>query len=182
MFAVLQRHPQKGLLLFTVGITALLLVLRMHYSLCLAKGESMLPGIRSGDLLLVDKRAYRSSAPARGDIVVARYDDGLMIKRVVGLPDEEVELRRGQLYINQLAFAEDYPVQPGLLSLRKGKLFDDRYALLGDNRSIPATLSVHAIVPKDRIMGKVSSPFVSGGARSLAADPHFDETARDARQ
>ena len=142
-------------LILIAGILLLLLLLRSHFALCLVKGGSMLPGLQSGDLLLVDRLAYQSAGPDRGDIVVAHSRDDLIVKRVVGLPGEEVELCRGKLLVNQQRFAERYPIEPGGLTLRKGRLFDQRYALLGDNRSMPLMLSVHAVVSKDQIVGKV---------------------------
>jgi len=146
---------QKGLLIFVGGLIGLLLIFRAHFALCIAKGESMLPGLRSGDLVLVDKLAYRAKDPERGDIVVARDGKDLIVKRVVGLPGEEVELRQGKLHVNQHPLAEEYAVEPGWLSLRKGRLLEDRYALLGDNRSVSSSVFVHAVVSKDQILGKV---------------------------
>lgn len=147
--------PYTRLWLLLASVFGPLLAWRAHFGLCLVMGESMLPNLRSGDLLLVNKRAYRSSAPARGDVVVARDRGELIIKRVVGLPGEEVELRRGELHIDRLPFGEDYAVEPGELSLRNGRLFDNKYALLGDNRSLPVSLAVHAVVTKDQILGRV---------------------------
>lgn len=141
--------------LLALGLMALLALARTQFTLCLVKGGSMLPGLRSGDVLLVDKRAYRTAAPARGDIVVARDRQSLIIKRVVGLPGEEVELRWGELHINGVPQAEAYALTSGWLSLGKGRLFADRYALLGDNRAFPDSVSTHAVVPKERILGKV---------------------------
>lgn len=145
----------KWLLIFASGLIGLLLVFRANFSLYIAKGESMLPGIRSGDLILVDKSVYGANAPQRGDIVVAREGNDLIVKRVVGLPGEEVELRRGNLYVNQRPLAEEYAVEPGWLSLGKGRLLEDRYALLGDNRSVSSSVFVHAVVARDQILGKV---------------------------
>lgn len=146
---------RKGLLLLASGLIGLLLVFRANFAVYIAKGESMLPGVRSGDLVLVDKLAYETKSPKRGDIVVARARDDLIVKRVVGLPGEEVELRQGSLYVNQLPFSEEYVLEPGWLSLRRGRLLEDRYALLGDNRSVSSDVFVHAIVAKNQILGKV---------------------------
>jgi signal peptidase I len=151
----LPMASHKGLLIFACGLIGLLLVFRAHFSLYIAKGESMLPGLRSGDLVLVDKLAYRATDPERGDIVVALEGNDLIVKRVVGLPGEEVELRRGELYVNRRPLAEEYAVEPGWLSLQRGRLLEDRYALLGDNRSVSSSVFVHAVVSKDQILGKV---------------------------
>lgn len=156
---------RKALGFFLAGMAALLVFERTHFKLCLVKGESMLPGLHSGDLLIVDKRAYRNAEPQRGDIVVASDEGELLVKRVVGLPGEELELRLGELRVNRQPYAEDYPVESGRLSLRKGRLLDDRYALLGDNRSVTVTTSVHAVVAKHQILGKVIRSFHLGGGR-----------------
>lgn len=144
-----------GLLILAVALVALLVAFRAHFTVFIAKGESMMPGLRSGDLVLVDKLAYRALTPKRGDIVVARASNDLIVKRVVGLPGEEVELRQGSLYVNQRPFSEEYALEPGWLNLRRGRLLEDRYALLGDNRSVSSDVFVHAVVAKDLILGKV---------------------------
>jgi signal peptidase I len=136
------------------GLLALLAFGRAHFRLCLVQGDSMLPGLRPADLLLVDKHAYRDAEPQRGDVVVASNGTELLVKRVVGLPGEEIELRLGELYVDDAIRAEPYSVASGTLSLRKGRLLPDRYALLGDNRSVSVAASVHAIVAKDQIVGK----------------------------
>jgi signal peptidase I len=159
---------RKGLLLLGAAVIGLLLCWRAQFSLVLVKGESMHPGLSSGDLLLVDKLPYRAAEPERGDIVVARHATDLIVKRLVALPGEQVELRRGKLYVNGFRSAEDYPVERGTLILGKGRLFENRYALLGDNRSLPNSLSVHAVVSKDQILGKV--------VRSLRFQPRQPKT------
>ncbi len=126
---------------------------RARFDLCLVKGDSMQPNLQPGDLLLVDKLAYRAAEPRRGDLVVARAGRDLLVKRVVGLPGEELELRLGELFVDRLAYAEFYPLEPGRLTLRPGRLLADRYALLGDNRDLPT--SIHAVVSRQQIVGKV---------------------------
>ncbi|HNQ72100.1 MAG TPA: signal peptidase I [Verrucomicrobiota bacterium] len=152
-----QRLPaaRNTLWIFASALMGLLLVFRTHYSLYLTKGESMLPGLQSGDLVLVDKLAYRTTEPERGDIVVARDHDDLIVKRVVGLPGEEIELVQGKLRVNRQPFPEAYAVEPGMLSLQRGRLWEDRYALLGDNRAVSSSTVVHAVVAKEQIVGKV---------------------------
>jgi len=136
-------------------LIALELQFHAHYRFAVVVGDSMLPTLKAGDLLLVDKRAYDQTEPHRGDIVVARYSAGLVVKRVVGLPWEEVELRYGRLYVNGALMKESHPIEPGYLSVEQGKLLDGDFATLGDNRAVPPALAVHPIVTKADILGKV---------------------------
>lgn len=131
------------------------MLLRSHFRLTLVVGQSMLPTFNTGDLLLVDKHAYQNADPQRGDIVVARYHEELIVKRVVGLPGEQVEIKRGMLYVNSAAVAEDHGIERGLVNIAKGKLFEGKLAVLGDNRALPLSQLVHAIVSRDQIVGKV---------------------------
>jgi len=130
-------------------------IFRYHYTLAIVSGESMLPTLKSGNVLLVDKRAYQRIEPTRGHVVLARYSGGLIIKRVVGLPGENVEVRYGSLYINNLLIKEDHPVNPGNLSIEKGQLLEGDFATLGDNRAVSAASAIHPIITKADILGKV---------------------------
>jgi signal peptidase I len=140
---------------FLLGIIGLLAIVHSHYQLAMVFGNSMRPGFQTGDLLLVSKTAYTTADPDRGDIVVARYANDLIVKRVVGLPGEEVALQHGHLYIDGYAVPERHAIEPGSLDISPGILFTGKYALLGDNRSMSIYQSVHAIVTKEQLVGKV---------------------------
>ncbi|MGD1938759.1 MAG: signal peptidase I [Cyanophyceae cyanobacterium] len=78
--------------------------------------ESMLPTLEVNDRLIVEKLGYRFSSPKRGDVVVFEPTDELrdrdfkdaMIKRVIGLPGERVQLRDGRIFINGRPLTEAY--------------------------------------------------------------------------
>lgn len=126
-----------------------------HYELVIVSGSSMLPTLSSHDVLVIDKRAYAQSEPNRGDIVVARGSASLVVKRVVGLPGEVVEVKTGKLYVNGSPMAELHRIYPGYLEVEKGKLLPGDFATLGDNRSVARASAVHPIVTKEDILGKV---------------------------
>ena len=130
-------------------------ILHACFNLTFVVGASMMPTFATGDLLVVNKLAYRHREPRRGDIVVARYGAGLIVKRIVGLPAEEVEVNQGRVYVNRAKLVETYPVAPGMLQIGRGRLEEGKYALLGDNRDIDGASMVHAIMPRERIVGKV---------------------------
>jgi signal peptidase I len=156
---------RRGFLVGVASVLGLIALGRTRFRLSLVKGESMRPGLASGDMLVVDETAYASSAPRRGDIVVARDMKDLIVKRVVGLPGEVVEVHLGRLVVNGAPYLESHALVPGRLTLRSGRLLDGSYALLGDNRSLPSSVSVHAVLSRKCIVGRVVHVFRLGLAR-----------------
>ena len=91
-------------------------------------GESMNPVIRNGDVVLVNRIVYDASTPKRGDIIVfkPKGNENLhsYIKRIIGLPGESVEIRDGEIYINNrklnekvLPVRRSFSVEMSILSL-----------------------------------------------------------------
>jgi signal peptidase I len=148
----LRRHR---VVIAGAALISALLIGHAYFQLTIVAGDSMLPTLKPGDLLVLDRRAYRSAEPRRGDIVVARYYSKLIVKRIVGLPGEELEVRAGTLYINGAPHKEDYTTAHGVLDVARGWLLDGDFATLGDNRTIPTDLAVHPILSKPDIVGKV---------------------------
>lgn len=121
---------------------------------------SMLPTIKVGDRLLVNKFIYYFKQPTRGDIVVfkppsvlnAKYD---YVKRVIGLPGEKVEIRDSKLYINDRELQEPYIAEPVIQDFGPVTVPDNSLLVMGDNRNAsfdsrywPAWLT------QDRLVGK----------------------------
>ena len=141
----------SALLLVVLGVMSL----SLRYRLVWVAGDSMLPTYRSGDLLVVDKWAYRSHGPNRGDVVVARYHGGWIVKRVVGLPSEIIEVRHGQVTVDGSRVPLEHAVELGFLDIAPGRLLADRYAILGDNRGVEPSAFLHAVVSPSQMLGKV---------------------------
>lgn len=132
------------------------LVFRIRYQSALVIGASMEPTYSTGDVLLVDTSAYREGEPVRGDIVVVRYRGEYIVKRVVGVPGEELEMQSGVLRVNGAVLPETYPVLRGPLNIGQGSLFEGRYAVVGDNRSLSADEFVYAVVGREQFVGRVT--------------------------
>jgi signal peptidase I len=121
-------------------LPALLIVLVVNVFLAQAtrvEGQSMEPNLHNNERLIIEKISYRFHPPHRGDIVVIRmpnrHSDPL-IKRVVGLPGETIEIRDGHVYINGQMLNEPYLEQltygdTGPHVIAPGYMF-----VLGDNR------------------------------------------------
>ena len=104
----------------------------------------MTPSFEAGDYLIVRRGAYGKTAPSRGDPVILRDPgdaaDGTRVnlKRVIGLPGDEVRLYEGTLYINGEHLVEPYlgglPASPGLGG-GIWRLADNEFFVMGDNRA-----------------------------------------------
>ena len=114
-------------------------------------GESMQPTLRGGQVVALNKLAYRNHGPRRGEIVAISTGSGLMIKRVLGLPGENIALRDGTFYVNDAPLAEPYVQFPDVTTIAPGQLGPDRFVVAGDNRS----KTIIAVVNRDRIVGRV---------------------------
>ena len=67
------------------------------------KGDSMQPGLASGQHLLVNRLAYRFSPPSRGDAILLRepgQPDVHCVKRIIGLPGEHIRMGKGHVFID----------------------------------------------------------------------------------
>ena len=125
-------------------------------------GVSMQPTLSDGDNLIVDKLSYRFHDPDRFDIIVFPQEDGrYFIKRIIGLPGENVRIDEdGFIYINGEKLQESYGKEvmrdPGLA--KDGiQLGADEYFVLGDNRnnSEDSRYADMGNVKKRNIIGKV---------------------------
>lgn len=101
-------------------------------------GHSMIPLLTSEDVVLMDRLVYDFGRPDRFDVVVFQREDQKMnVKRVIGLPDETVQIKNNDIYIDGEKLNE--PEGLGRVSLaglaeKPVKLGEDEYFLLGDNR------------------------------------------------
>jgi signal peptidase I len=132
--------------------TVCLAILRTQFFFAVVDGDSMAPTLSSGDLLLIHR--INEGEPKRGDVILGRLGRELVVKRVVGLPGEEVEVLHGGLLIDRKPWPEPY-VHPGGLSIARGKLPANHFAVVGDNRALPETVAMHGVVAKTAIIGRV---------------------------
>jgi len=114
-------------------------------------GDSMTPNYQHGQPNYINKLAYLSGPPQRGDVVGVRLTNGeFLLKRVIGLPGEKIEFKRGTIIVNGRPLSEPYIERPLLWALPPVELGPEDYFIMGDNRRI----SMLGRVAKDTIVGK----------------------------
>ena len=128
------------------------------FNLSVVRGSSMAPSIHDGDRILIDQVSYLFQDVERGDIVVLRYplDPTLdYIKRVVGLPGDEVVMAGGQLWINGEEVVEPYVDQVDPYTHVYVRVREGHYFVLGDNRLHSSDSREFGQVAEGLLRGKV---------------------------
>lgn len=128
-------------------------------------GSSMMPNFTDGEYLVISRVHYLMGDPRRGDVVVfnvpgASPEDSSLIKRVVGLPNETVQIIDTIVHINGQPLDEPYILEPCTAfrcpdSEAPIQLGADEYFLLGDNRNVSDDSRNFGAVSRDHIIGEV---------------------------
>jgi signal peptidase I len=128
------------------------------FNFSIVRGQSMQPGIRDGDRILIDRFSYMFGPIERGDIVVLGYplDPNLdYIKRVIGVPGDQVQIRAGEVFVNGSAVTEPYVADLDRTSYFMAEVKEGHYFVLGDNRQHSSDSREFGQVPIELLKGKV---------------------------
>ncbi|MBU0636801.1 MAG: signal peptidase I [Patescibacteria group bacterium] len=156
--------------LIKIVVISLVIIVPIRYFLIqpfYVKGASMEPNFYDHDYLIVDEISFRFNQPKRGDIVVFKYprnQQEYFIKRLIGLPNEKIQIKDGEVYIfNQENLlgkkieevylnsnAKTYNLNNETVSLA-----NDEYYVLGDNRNFSKDSRSFGAVKKNLIVGRV---------------------------
>lgn len=121
---------------------------------------SMLPTIQLQDRVIFDKVFYRFDSLQRGDIIMfeappASGESDDLVKRIIGLPGETLEVREGKVWINGEALEEPYLAQIPNYEYGPVKIPEDSYIMLGDNRNNSKDSHVWGLLPQENIKGRL---------------------------
>jgi signal peptidase I len=104
-----------------------------QYTRVKQNGYSMMPNFTDGDVFKIDEVPLTDLK--RGDIILIEKDGKLLIKRLIGLPNESVSIHDGKVFINGSVLDEPYEVVPPPYRMSELLLTEDAYFVLGDNRA-----------------------------------------------
>ncbi len=140
-------------------------------------GQSMEPNLHTGQFLIVSRLAYRFGAPQRGDIVVFDFPNNPAddyVKRIIGLPGEEVVIEDGSIYINGQPLREPYIPAEVSVGYGRGRWVvpEDKYFVLGDNRAHSSDSRNWGMLDRQAIIGKAWISYWP--PQSWGLIPHYD--------
>ena len=121
-------------------------------------GSSMLPTIEEGEYIMVSKAAYFFGEPHRGDIIVfvsPQDPKSDLIKRIIALPGDTVEIKDNTVFVNGTALAESsYTLESPHYIMLPEEIPAAHYFVLGDNRNNSSDSHRGWTVPRQNIVGK----------------------------
>ena len=121
---------------------------------------------RVSDRVIANRIVYRFHAPERGDIIVFKAPAGVapacnaggtFVKRIVGLPGEQVSMENGRVLVDGRRLSEPYlaPTYRGRASGEWPRSSRSGYFVLGDNRAMSCDSRRWGVVPRENIIGRV---------------------------
>ena len=157
------REKRSGFMRFLVDVLETLIlsvILFVSINVVSARirvdGASMEPTLVTGEYVIVNRLSYRMGSPQRGDIIVfhfPRNPEEEYIKRIVGLPGDEIQAREGAIFVNGQSLDEFYlsvkTNYTGTWQVPEGQLF-----VLGDNRNNSSDSHDWGTVPMEYVVGK----------------------------
>jgi signal peptidase I len=183
------REILEWIIVFATAFILVTLLNTAVFATTQVRQTSMLDTLMEGQHLFVEKLSYAFGDPTRGDIVVyiedelpEKYIDRLkifftdvldifkpieaktnvrLVKRVIGVPGDEVDIRDGKVYLNGLEL--DEPYAKGLTYQREFpfpvKVPEGKYIVLGDNREVSKDSRTFGLIDRRQVEGKASFRF-----------------------
>lgn len=124
-----------------VSLVGLLLIHFFIATIFIVDGVSMEPNFKSGELVIANRWQYLFGTPTRGDAVILKFpgdpERKKYIKRIIGLPNERLEIQNNEILVNGQKLVEPYIPSYMFTEVKKPinvTLGSDEYFLMGDNR------------------------------------------------
>ena len=152
------RNPKLTLVRLVVLVVTSFVLFKVVLAPIRVTGISMQPTYQDGQINFVNRLAYFSKSPARGDVVGIKAADQLQVlylKRVIGLPGETVAIRKGAVFVDGKALNEPYLKNQKPWRIEPTKLQKDEYVVIGDNRTMDQENHTFGKIRRSDIVGRI---------------------------
>lgn len=165
-----------------VFVGAVFVLFQMTIPRSVVDGKSMEPSFFGGQRLVISRISYMIGDPQRGDIAVfnsprpLKDDEPPLIKRVIGVPGDVVEIRDRLVYVNGELLEEPYVTEPCRASCSDNlwELGPDEYFMMGDNRNHSRDSRVFGVVRRNQVIGEVVLRFWPLASIGVIRAYHYD--------
>lgn len=137
MEVIKSNHFSVKNMIITLVVLSIVIINIYLFPFAQIVGDSMSPTIEDEQWLITNRLPYLFNEPKRGDIVTINYKGELYIKRIIGLPNESLEIIDQQLYINGVPYAQRFITNNRTFwthDIANVNIPSDSYYVLGDNR------------------------------------------------
>lgn len=158
----MKKEKIKEISIYLLIIVMVILIRTFLITPVRVNGSSMDPTLKNGEIMILNKIKYNKNDIKRFDIVVVKMDKELLIKRVIGLPNEEIKYVDNKLYINgeyiKEPFLNDdvYTTNFSLDDFKLKKIPENCYFVMGDNREVSLDSRTFGCFSKDKILGSAN--------------------------
>ena len=172
----IKREIFEWIMVFVVAAALAFVVRTFIFEPVRVDGASMMYTLEDGEFMIATKYDYLLGDPERFDIVICNYpntSDGMYrVKRVIGMPDETIELRAGELYIDGQHIEQNFDMTPNQTYFGPYTVPPGHYFVIGDNRNNSKDSRSAMVVPlsRDEIKGHVRAVVFPFGRFRLMPD------------
>lgn len=146
----------KELLSYLIIIIIVVLIRQFIVTPVKVDGSSMEPTLHNNEILILNKLSKNFK---RQDIVVVKNNNIRLVKRIIGLPNEQLKYKNGVLYINNIETDDVFSIKTNDYDLKNigiEVIPNNYYFIMGDNRINSSDSRAIGLIPKEEIIGKIN--------------------------